>query len=238
MRRTLLLPRDGDEPEVDRRLVLDEMATDDAEGGLNLQMVTLLSLGIDGMKQAALTNTLPTSGLQHGLQASLERGFIGGATVGSDQLATGGIEVSRYAAMGISASWMEEALRSQIGLINGNTSRKLLDLIAKMEENEYSFDWLEWKMQDLFGKHRAEGIGITVTTIAYVVGAILTYRVSRLVDLIQIFTSRDERVCRICRPLHLRIYPLTGHPVLGLPAFHTRCRCYTAPVIDRLPSRS
>lgn len=237
MRRTLLLPRDGDEPEVDRRLALDEKATEDNERGLNLQMSLILALGVDGIKQAALTNTLPTDGLQHSLQATIERGFIGGATVGSDQLATAGIEVSHYTAMGLSASWMEEALRSQLGLINGNTSRKILDLIAKMEENEYSFDWLEWKMQDLFGKRRAEGIGITVTTIAYVVGAILTYRVSRLVDLIQIFTARDERVCRICRPLHLRVYPLTGHPILGLPAFHTRCRCYTAPVIDRLPTR-
>lgn len=237
MRRTLLLPRDGDEPEVDRRLALDEKATEDTERGLSLQMSLILALGVNGMKQAALTNTLPTDGLQHSLQSTIERGFIGGATVGSDQLATAGIEVSRYTAIGISASWMEEALRSQLGLINGNTSRKILDLIAKMEENEYSFDWLEWKMQDLFGKRRAEGIGITVTTIAYVVGAILTYRVSRLVDLIQIFTARDERVCRICRPLHLRVYPLTGHPVLGLPAFHTKCRCYTAPVIDRLPTR-
>ena len=233
MRTTLLLSRDGDEPEVDRRLVLDEMANNDVEKGLSLQMALILSMGIDGMKQAAITNTLPTAGLQHSVQASLERGFIGGATVGSDQLATGGIEVSRYAAMGMSATWMATALQEQVGLINGNTSRKILDLIAKMEENEYSFDWLEWKLEGLFGKNRAEGIGITVTTIAFVVGAILTYRASRLVDLIQIFTARDERVCRICRPLHLRVYPLTGHPILGLPPFHVKCRCYTAPVINR-----
>lgn len=237
MRSALLLPRDGDEPEVDRRIVLDEMATEDTARGLDLQMSLILALGAQGMKQAARTNTLPTAGLQQSVQASLERGFIGGARVGSDQLATAGIEVSRYAAMGISASWMEEALRSQLGLINGNTSRKILDLIAKMEENEYSFDWLEWKLENLFGKSRAEGIGVTVTTLAYVVGAVMTYKVSSLVDLIQFFTARDERVCRICRPLHLRIYPLTGHPILGLSPFHTKCRCYPAPVIDRVLKR-
>ena len=212
-----------------------EKETNAAVGrGLDLQRSLILAMGIDGIKRAASTNSLPTDGITHGVQVGLNRGIAVGTILGADQLATADIEVNHHLALGMSSMWLDETLHKQIGLINGNTSRKILRLIEEMDANEYSFDWFEWKLEDLFGKNRAEGIGITITTLAYVMGAILAYRVSRLVDLIQIFTARDERVCRICRPLHLRVYPLTGHPILGLPAYHTKCRCYTAPVIDRL----
>ncbi|ATW24157.1 minor capsid protein [Candidatus Formimonas warabiya] len=52
------------------------------------------------------------------------------------------------------------------------------------------------------------------------------YQVKRVIWL----TAKDERVCKVCGPLHKKIFPIDQIPFGGPPA-HPRCRCFIVPHI-------
>lgn len=77
---------------------------------------------------------------------------------------------------------------------------------------------------------RAEVIAVTETASAYSRGAILAYRDSGVVAVIEWLTAVDERVCPICAPLNGTIVALGAEfaPGIGFPPAHPRCRCALA----------
>lgn len=94
-------------------------------------------------------------------------------------------------------------------------------------DGEQPFD--EWAKDRLFADSRAETVAVTETTSAVSLGERLVVdRMRELgveVDAVWI-TKRDERVCRVCGPLHFRPTSqwIDDHP-FGPPA-HPNCRCY------------
>jgi SPP1 gp7 family putative phage head morphogenesis protein len=74
---------------------------------------------------------------------------------------------------------------------------------------------------------RAEVIARTEIIRASNQGALAVYR-QYDVKRVRWLTALDERVCRICGPLHGKVFPIDNIPFGGPPA-HPRCRCFIVP---------
>lgn len=74
---------------------------------------------------------------------------------------------------------------------------------------------------------RAEVIARTEIIRASNQGALTVYK-QYDVKRVRWLTALDERVCRICGPLHSRVFPINNIPFGGAPA-HPRCRCFVVP---------
>ena len=61
-------------------------------------------------------------------------------------------------------------------------------------------------------------------------GILIVARALNFVVAVKWVTSRDEKVCQVCRPRHGMVYPINSVP--ALPA-HWGCRCWLALVVDR-----
>lgn len=104
--------------------------------------------------------------------------------------------------------------RNRYGMLNGEG---IEDLIVALEPT--------------FGPTRAERIAVTETTRIFSLATETAE--SRNPDIVgfRLLTSADDRVCKICGPLHRQVRrkgELFVHPTLGPiqgPPFHTRCRC-------------
>ena len=85
-----------------------------------------------------------------------------------------------------------------------------------------------------FSRRRARLIAQTETTTAYNQANVESYRASGVVAQEEWRTVRDERVCKICGPLHGKRVPLGGlfdgryRPGTGS---HPGCRCWTVPIV-------
>lgn len=61
-------------------------------------------------------------------------------------------------------------------------------------------------------------------------GIVVVLKTSGFVDFVKWNTSRDEKVCKICRPRHGMVYPVNSAP--PIPA-HGHCKCRYSLVVDR-----
>lgn len=89
------------------------------------------------------------------------------------------------------------------------------------------------RLEGIYGRKRAELIGITEATKAYAKGNELLWKASAVVDRRQWNTAADELVCPICGPLNGQVREL-GKPFDGgidNPPAHPRCRCWITPVV-------
>lgn len=84
-------------------------------------------------------------------------------------------------------------------------------------------------LEPMFGKVRAEMIGVTETTRAFAEGNRAAWKESGVVDGIRWMTARDELVCPTCGERDGQVYPVDSD---DLPPAHVRCRCYTQPVVN------
>lgn len=86
----------------------------------------------------------------------------------------------------------------------------------------------------VFGDDRAEAIAITETTVATSAGgeraAVITGKQSVL-DIW--YTAADDRVCKICGPLHKKNRDVWELQFPGGPPAHPNCRCYISYEFER-----
>lgn len=99
--------------------------------------------------------------------------------------------------------------------------KAVLEAFANGGGSRYVFQ----QIKPLFDKVRAKRIAVTETTRLFGLGAVESYRVAGLVQW-EWHTVFDERVCKICGPLHLQRFPISR---IWSPA-HVTCRCFPAPV--------
>lgn len=89
----------------------------------------------------------------------------------------------------------------------------------------------------VWGRTRADAIGITETTRAYTEGNLLSWLNSGVVTGKAWATANDEFVCVICEPLDGKTVKLSDGTFPGLtedvagPPAHIRCRCYLRPIV-------
>jgi hypothetical protein len=97
------------------------------------------------------------------------------------------------------------------------------------EEWDEEIEFGEWAKDRLLADSRAENVAITETTNAVSLAEkTVADRMGELglnVDALWI-TKRDERVCRVCGPLHLQPISQWRDDYPAGPPAHPRCRCY------------
>lgn len=231
--RVLMLPRSGDqEPELDRRMAIEDEATDSLNDGLMLLLALLMSRGRDGLARVASTG-MPSDGLSGALRKTLELGLVAGASLAEDQLRLADVSVNRHHVGAMQSQWVDSTIITQAALINATTARVIREKLIEMEEGGHSLAWLESQLLDYFGRERARRIAATEVTRSYVWGALSAYLASNVVQEVMWLTANDEMVCKICRPLHGRRVPLgQGFGLIGYPPAHVQCRCSVVPVVS------
>ncbi len=231
--RVLMLPRSGNqEPEIERRMAIEEESADSLEKGLMLLLAVLMSRGRNGLARSATTE-MPGDGLAFWLRNTLELGLVSGIALAEDQLALADVSINRHHIAAMQSKWLDTTFVAQLALINATTARAINRLLIEMDEGGYSLVWLESQLLDYFSAERARKIAATEITRSYVWGAISAYMASRVVPELEWMTANDERVCRICRPLHgIRVPIGRGFGLIGYPPAHIWCRCVVLPVFS------
>jgi SPP1 gp7 family putative phage head morphogenesis protein len=134
--------------------------------------------------------------------------------------------------------WVE---RYTFDLVTGitNTSRDFIrDEISKWITSGAPLPELIDSIESsgMFGRMRAEMIGVTEVTRAYAEGNLIAWRQSNVVDGKRWNTAQDELVCPKCGPLagkETNLYEpfQTDGGALETPPRHVRCRCWITPVV-------
>lgn len=115
------------------------------------------------------------------------------------------------------------------------------EAIAQWMESGERLEVLIEVLEPMFGRVRAEMIGVTETTRSWAEGNLATWRESGVVKGKRWETANDELVCPICEPLNGMVVGLdengftTEEGGMGLtaPPAHVRCRCGLAPVVEK-----
>jgi len=100
-------------------------------------------------------------------------------------------------------------------------------------------------LENVFGAVRAEAIGVTETSRIFAMAQLTAARENEFVTHILWETSRDERVCVICRPRQGSVvgketegFRVATDAIVGFPPAHVRCRCaisiLTGPALEAL----
>ena len=134
-------------------------------------------------------------------------------------------EESRFAAR----DWATVRALEVFNLVMAASLRKVTASVNEYRKGGLSREWLREEILKSASLERAllivenESIAV-ITQAAYIV-----YANTKLVQYVRWVTMRDERVCPRCGPLHGKIYPLGGQPVIPV---HVRCRCQILPMVD------
>ena len=134
--------------------------------------------------------------------------------------------------------WAEQYTGELIHEIERTTLDGVRQSVSRWISNSEPLDMLIDDLTPLFGNQRAELIASTEITRAFYRGNLEAWQQSGVVDLIEWRTARDERVCKICGPLHGQRTALGQpfkHPNSGneyhAPA-HPRCRCFAVATLS------
>lgn len=114
-----------------------------------------------------------------------------------------------------------------------NTRNRLNEAFGAVLSNDLTEAEFEALLDRLFGPERAENISITETTRARTGGFEngRGYFAERGLPLLAVWqVTKDERLCKICRPLHGQSESVWKQQFFTGPPAHPRCRCTLAMV--------
>ncbi len=128
-------------------------------------------------------------------------------------------------------AWAKDYTFDLVKGINDTSQAFLQDEIAKWIESGEPLDALLDALAPMWGEVRAEMIGVSEATRIFHFGNVAAWEESGVVDRYTFRSVRDDLVCPICEPDDGQEFPLddTEHA----PSRHTRCRCYSTPVLAR-----
>ena len=128
-------------------------------------------------------------------------------------------------------TWANKRALESFGLVQ-KTSRKRLEVaLAAFVAGTYTIEYLINQYKSVAADlERASLINETESITAFNMGILIVARALSFVVAVKWNTSRDEKVCQICRPRHGMVYPINSAP--SAPAHH-HCRCFYALVVDR-----
>lgn len=166
--------------------------------------------------------------LRHALTQSADLGVSAAVT----QMESIGLGFDWTLANTAARDWAAQYSGTLIRDIERTTVEAVRQRVASWIDSRETLQQLADDLAPVFGRRRADMIAATEVTRAVAEGNRIAYRESGVVEQIEIRTSRDERVCPVCGPLHGTQHPLaTGHPTLGFPPYHVACRCWIVPVV-------
>jgi uncharacterized protein with gpF-like domain len=145
----------------------------------------------------------------------------------------------------------------QLSVVQGiseTTRRQATQAIADWMRSGEHLDVLITRLNPIFGESRAESIAVTEVTRALASGNLAAWKSTGVVEGKRWRTAVDERVCPICRPLHMSIVEINGGWTFTMemlanneelakalrgatsitylqPPAHPGCRCVLSPVV-------
>ena len=156
-----------------------------------------------------------------------------GVIVAIDQLGSIGFD---YTLVNTAArDWARQYGAQLVTRIEETTRRAINEAVGRWVDNGEPLSSLVGDLRQMgFSRRRARLIAQTETTTAYNQANVESYRASGVVAQEEWRTVRDERVCKICGPLHGKRVSLGGlfdgryRPGTGS---HPGCRCWTVPIV-------
>lgn len=109
-----------------------------------------------------------------------------------------------------------------------------LAIIEEWKDSGLPIDYLEQELRDrVFSRNRADMISISEVTRLFAEGNEILWGATGLIFAKVWQTSRDERVCPVCAPLHGQIRFISSEFTAGIknPPAHPRCRCWIRPAL-------
>lgn len=157
-----------------------------------------------------------------------------GVSVGIDQLERVGFGFDYTLAHVQARDWASRQTDEILRQLANVTQRGVGQAIARWAENGEPLEALISDIEPFFGRRRARTIAATEVTRAYYQGTVESYRQSGVIQRLEYRTSRDEKVCPICGPLHGQQTDLGGTFGGVTPPVHVSCRCWAVPVVEAL----
>jgi SPP1 gp7 family putative phage head morphogenesis protein len=171
------------------------------------------------------------------LRRQLEQSSSLGVTVALDTLERIGLGFDWTLANTDAARWASQYSYELVRGINSTTQARLQQAVGDWFQERTILPDLVKELQPTFGRKRAKLIAQTETTRAAREGSVIGYEQSGVVQEVEWYSVRDERVCPICGDsptgLHGKRAPLRGTFFNGAshPPAHPGCRCFVRPVI-------
>lgn len=177
-------------------------------------------------------DTLPTQNLQEALDALLQASAGRGVRMAADNMGRVLFGVNWRLPNEMAMGWARSTSYELVHGITATSRQIIQDALGDWVRDGGRMGDLVARLAPQFGAVRSEMIAVTESTNAYREGSRLLYREVG-VQRVQILTNRDDHVCDICRPYDGMIVDIhSGVPGVGFPAFHVRCRCFIAPVVE------
>ena len=114
--------------------------------------------------------------------------------------------------------------------ITDTTREQVQKLVSGWALSGEPLSVLETQLTPLFGSKRAEQIAATESTRVFSEGNRAAFESTGIVEMVEVQTSNDEKVCEICGPLsgtHIGVEDIDAFP-----PFHVSCRCWTIPIVS------
>lgn len=242
--KAMVLQLDPDDDEAERaiREALERRIEKNLREGFNEMVETLFPQGYGEWRDPARAadwvhqQWRMTDAMEKKLKAALYESVSLGVNVSLDLMEQVGISFDYTMVLDEALEW---ARAYSYELIDGieATGRDLVSrAVTRFIEGGRPLEELAGELAELYSGPRAAMIASTETTRAFYEGQAASFRASGVIQKMEWRTSRDERVCPICGPLHGKRAKL-GEKFSGAytPPAHPRCRCWIAPVVERVP---
>lgn len=235
--KNLLLQLDpsDDEAEQSIRAEIERRMARDVGRAFDEQLGELLPADAgDDVIRAASSRVDATSGpVREALRRNLEQAANLGVTVGLDTLEQIGYGFDWTLASADAARWASQYSYELVRGINTTTTARLRVAVDDWFQERTTLPDLVRELQPTFGRRRAQLIAQTETTRAAHEGNVIGFEQSGVVDEVEWYSVRDERVCPICGDsptgMHGKRLPLRGGTMY--PPAHPGCRCFVRPVV-------
>lgn len=99
--------------------------------------------------------------------------------------------------------------------INETTRRATIDKIRQWMHGDQGIDALKRDLRPLFGRTRADSVGVTEVTRLFAKGNATLWHSTGVVGAVRWRTAVDDRVCPLCRPLEGKLIPMGGSVQVG-----------------------
>jgi len=242
--KAMVLQLDPDDDEAERaiREALERRIEKNLREGFNEMVETLFPQGYGEWRDPARAadwvhqQWRMTDAMEKKLKAALYESVSLGVNVSLDLMEQVGISFDYTMVLDEALEWARAYSYELIGGIEA-TGRDLVSrAVTRFIEGGRPLEELAGELAELYSGPRAAMIASTETTRAFYEGQAASFRASGVIQKMEWRTSRDERVCPICGPLHGKRAKL-GEKFSGAytPPAHPRCRCWIAPVVERTP---
>jgi SPP1 gp7 family putative phage head morphogenesis protein len=239
--KAMVLQLDPDDDEAERAIrdALERRTERNLREGFNEMIETLFPQGYGEWRDPAIAadwinkQWRMTDAMEKKLKAALYDSVSLGVNVSLDLLEQVGISFDYTMVLDEALEWARNYSYELITGIEATGRDVVARAVARFIEAGKPLEELAGELASIYSGPRAAMIASTETTRAFYEGQVASFRGSGVIKKMEFRSSRDERVCPVCGPLHGKRTELGGTFDGMTPPAHPRCRCWIAPVVER-----